>query len=112
MKLAIIGSRSLTNVDIRKYLPEGVTEIVSGGAKGVDTCAERYAKANGIPFKCFLPNYSLYGKRAPLMRNLQIAAYSDEVLVFWDGESRGTEFTINAFRRENKNTRIIICDVE
>ena len=112
MKLAIIGSRSLTNVDIRKYLPEGVTEIVSGGAMGVDTCAERYAKANGIPFKCFRPNYSVYGRRAPLMRNLQIAAYSDEVLVFWDGESHGTDFTIKAFQAENKKTKIIICQVE
>ena len=110
MKLAIVGSRTITNVDIEKHLPQGVTQIVSGGAIGVDTCAANYAKAKGIPFKCFLPNYKLYGKKAPLLRNLEIAAYSDEVLVFWDGKSRGTDFTIRAFNRENKKVTIIICE--
>ena len=39
MKVAIIGSRGLTVDDLNDYLPEGVTEIVSGGARGIDTCA-------------------------------------------------------------------------
>ncbi len=39
MKVAVIGSRGLTVEDLGKYLPEGTTEIVSGGARGVDTCA-------------------------------------------------------------------------
>ena len=30
MKIAVIGSRSLTVVDLAQYLPIGVTEIVSG----------------------------------------------------------------------------------
>ena len=30
MKLAIIGSRNITNIDIEQYIPQGVTEIVSG----------------------------------------------------------------------------------
>ena len=40
MKLTIIGSRSITSIDIAKYIPEGVTETISGGAKGVDTLAK------------------------------------------------------------------------
>lgn len=43
MKVAVIGSRGLTVCHLEKYLPEGTTEIVSGGAKGVDTCARAYA---------------------------------------------------------------------
>ena len=43
MKLAIVGSRKLT-VDISEYMPDEVDEIVSGGAKGIDTCAAEYAK--------------------------------------------------------------------
>ena len=39
MKIAVIGSRSLTVVDLAQYLPIGVTEIVSGGARGVDISA-------------------------------------------------------------------------
>lgn len=43
MKVAVIGSRGLTVCHLEKYLPEGTAEIVSGGAKGVDTCARAYA---------------------------------------------------------------------
>ena len=42
MRVAIIGSRNLT-VDISKYIPDGTTESISGGAKGIDTLAEKYA---------------------------------------------------------------------
>ena len=50
MKIAIIGSRNLIVNDLERYLPKHTTEIVSGGAMGIDTCAEKYAKENNIPF--------------------------------------------------------------
>ena len=43
MKIAIIGSRNLEVSNLEKYLPDNVTEIVSGGAKGIDACAKRFA---------------------------------------------------------------------
>lgn len=43
MRVAIIGSRTIENIDISSYIPEEVTEIISGGAKGVDSLAEEYA---------------------------------------------------------------------
>ena len=43
MKVAIIGSRNITNVDLSRFIPAGTTEIVSGGARGVDTVAKEYA---------------------------------------------------------------------
>ncbi len=36
MRVAIIGSRSLRVDHLEDYLPEDVTEIVSGGARGID----------------------------------------------------------------------------
>ena len=69
MKLAIIGSRNLTVSDLSPYLPENVTEIVTGGAKGIDTCARLYAEANGIRLTEFLPEYARYGKGATHVRN-------------------------------------------
>ena len=36
MKVAVIGSRNLQVDDLGKYLPKGVTEIVSGGARGAE----------------------------------------------------------------------------
>ena len=106
MKIAIIGSRNLTVNNLEKYLPEGVTEIVSGGAKGIDSCARDYAQENNIKLTEFLPQYEKYGKGAPLKRNLQIINYSDEVLAFWDGKSRGTKYVIDQCRKNNKKVTI------
>ena len=57
MKIAIIGSRNLVVNNISAYLPKDVTEIVSGGAKGIDNCARTYAIKNNIKLTEFLPNY-------------------------------------------------------
>ena len=45
MKIAIIGSRSITSINIEKYISD-CTEIVSGGAIGVDSCAAKFALKN------------------------------------------------------------------
>ena len=95
MKIAIIGSRGLKVDDLGKYLPLETTEIVSGGAIGIDTCARDYALAHGIKLTEFLPEYEKYGRSAPLKRNITIIEYSDLVLAFWDGKSRGTKFVID-----------------
>ncbi len=107
MKLAIIGSRNLTVENLEDYIPEDVSEIVSGGARGVDTSAREYAIKNGIKLTEFLPEYSKYGRVAPLKRNDLIAEYADEALVFWDGKSRGTQYTVNRFERLHKKITII-----
>lgn len=110
MKVAVIGSRNLNIVDIGKYLPENTTEIVSGGAKGVDTLAAEYARKNKIPLKEFLPDYPLYKKAAPLKRNIQIIEYCDMVIALWDGASRGTKFVIDRCREKGKPVEVhIIC---
>ena len=108
MKAAVIGSRNLTVENLGKYLPEETTEIVSGGAKGVDTCAREYALANGFKLTEFLPDYQKYGRGAPLKRNLQIIDYADCVLAFWDGQSRGTKFVIEHCKAQNKPIRIFL----
>lgn len=110
MKLAIIGSRNIINIDIEKYIPQEVTEIVSGAAKGIDTLAKEYAIERNIKYTEFTPNYKKYKKGAPLKRNEQIASYSDECLAFWNNNSKGTKHTIDCFNLLNKPVRIIIVD--
>lgn len=110
MKVAVIGSRGLTVSDLGRYLPENTTEIVSGGAKGVDTSAREYAKSNGIKLTEFLPEYTRFGRSAPLKRNISIIGYSDIVLAFWDGKSRGTKFVIDNCRRLGVEVRVYIMD--
>ena len=106
MKVAIIGSRNLTVNDLESYLPEGVTKIVSGGAKGIDNCAGKYARANGLKLTEFFPEYDKYGRSAPLKRNLQIIEYADCVLAFWDGQSRGTKYVIDNCKKKNKKVSV------
>ncbi len=110
MKLAIIGSRNLTVENIGEYLPNGVTEIVSGGAKGIDRLAADYAKQNGIALTEFLPDYARYGRGAPLKRNEQIAEYAEMALAFWDGSSKGTKYTLSLFDKLGKKTIIVKID--
>lgn len=111
MKLAIVGSRKIS-ADIGKHIPEGVTEIVSGGAAGIDTLAAEYARNNGIKLTEILPDYSRYKRAAPLKRNQLISEYADGALAFWDGKSKGTLYTIEQFRKLNKPITVIIIKNE
>ncbi|MBE6037778.1 MAG: DUF2493 domain-containing protein [Anaerofustis stercorihominis] len=108
MKIAIIGSRRLTVNNLEKYLPENITEIISGGATGIDQCAKNFALDNHIPLTEFLPDYTRYGRKAPLIRNLQIINEADIVIAFWDGNSRGTKFVIENCRKLNKPVRVFV----
>lgn len=110
MKVAVIGSRGLSVTYLGRYLPKNTTEIVSGGAKGVDTSAREYALSHGIKLTEFLPEYTKYGRSAPLKRNITIIEYSDIVLAFWDGKSRGTKFVIDNCRQLGVEVRVYIMD--
>ena len=106
MKVAVIGSRGLMVKNLENYLPAGTTEIVSGGAVGVDTSAKEYARSNNLKLTEFLPEYERYGRSAPLKRNLQIIRYADMVLAFWDGKSHGTRFVIENCKKENVPVKV------
>ena len=110
MKIAIVGSRDLSVKNLAHYLPpsDRITEIVSGGARGIDTCAAAYARTANIKLTEFLPDYEKYGRQAPLIRNLQIIEYADCVLAFWDGQSRGTGFVISQCKNRKKPIRVYI----
>ncbi len=106
MKVGIIGSRTLF-VDIEYFLKDQeVTEIISGGAKGVDTCAAEYAKAKGIKLTEILPDYNTYGRVAPLKRNDIIIEKSDIIYAFWDKQSHGTKYVIDKCKQLKHPIRI------
>lgn len=101
MRVAVIGSRGLQVENLEKYLPKGTTEIVSGGAKGIDTCAREYALRHGLKLTEYLPEYNRYGRGAPLKRNMTIIENADLVLAFWDGTSHGTKYVIDSCQERN-----------
>jgi hypothetical protein len=108
MKLAIIGSRGIKNINLKEYITSDVDEIVSGGAKGVDTIAREFAKANDITFVEFLPEYEKYGRGAPLLRNKEIVNYADKIIAFWDGKSKGTKYVIEYAEKINKPCEVVL----
>jgi len=113
MKVAVIGSRSCAGLHVSQMiscLPSGCSEIVSGGAVGIDSIAQAASHVLNVPIKIFLPKFQEYGKNAPLMRNIQIIEYSDIVLAFWDMHSSGTKQVIAECIRRGKPFRIIPLD--
>ncbi len=103
------GVKEYKNVKIEEYIPENVSEIISGGAKGVDTLAEEFADKNKLTKHIIRPNYKKYtGKSAPIIRNKQIIQEADVVLALWDGQSKGTEFSINYAKKLNKEVVVVV----
>lgn len=109
MKLAVIGSRSFNDY---KALSEclsrftDITAIVSGGAKGADSLAERYAFDNGIETIIFIPDWKRHGRGAGMIRNKAIVSAADVIVAFWDGTSKGTKNSIELAKKAGK--RVIV----
>ena len=102
MKVAVIGSRGLDIDMVQLYIPAATTEIVSGGAKGVDTMVKNFALENSYKYTEFLPDYEKYGRAAPIRRNDEIIEYADLVVAIWDGKSKGTKYVTEQCKRANK----------
>ena len=109
MNLLIVGSRSIQSFDLGAYVPKETTLIISGGAKGVDSLAEKYADQNHLSKRNLRPQYGRYGKAAPLKRNEKMVELCDMALIIWDGCSRGTKYTIDYADKMGKKV-ILITD--
>ena len=111
MIVAVIGSRSITEVDMEKMIPEGATELISGGANGVDSLAASYAAQHHIPIRVIRPDYKRYFyRRAPLERNQLIVDTADFVVAVWDGSSTGTKDALTRAQIAGKPARVYSPD--
>ena len=98
MKIAIIGSREgFTKEDVSKvmFVEFGWqdNEMITGGAKGVDTFAVELAIENKHPKYEVIKPINPNDKFSYLLRNVEIITKADKIIVFWNGSSRGTKFT-------------------
>lgn len=109
MNVAVVGSRKFDNYKLLESVLNqyNITEIISGGARGADTLAEKYAKLNLIPIKIFQPDWKKYGRRAGIVRNVDIIKSANLVIAFWDGKSNGTKNSINICFKNNIAVKII-----
>jgi predicted Rossmann fold nucleotide-binding protein DprA/Smf involved in DNA uptake len=86
-QFGVVGSRDFKNYSqLRDYLDSIIQwgdTIVSGGASGVDSMAQRYAKERGIRILIIYPNFAHYGRGATFVRNKEIVEESDKVVAFY-----------------------------
>lgn len=109
-RLVIAGSRTFNDYELLKasIKPNKVGEIISGCAQGADTLGEQFAKEYNIPVKQFPADWNKYGRSAGYLRNEEMAKYSTAVIVFWDGQSKGTKHMIDLARKHNRALKIIM----
>ena len=90
--VCVNGSRDITFVDLDRFInPKHVGAVVTGGAAGVDTIAEHWAKKHNLEWICYLPQWDIYGKKAGMIRNIEMLQFADVLISFWDGKSAGTK---------------------
>ena len=113
MRVAIVGSRHFIDYEFfKEYIPEFVSKeaslIVSGGATGVDTLAEVYAREHNIKTQIFLPDYKTYPpKIAPIKRNTTIVENCDILIAFWNHKTPGTRNSIEQANKKRIPVHII-----
>lgn len=106
MKVIIAGSRAITEPEcvVIAVYKSGfkITEVVSGGAPGVDRLGEWWAASKRLPIRRFLADWKKYGRSAGVIRNGQMAEYADALVAVWDGTSAGTANMIEQMKRAEK----------
>ncbi|MCD1119113.1 DUF2493 domain-containing protein [Chryseobacterium turcicum] len=114
MNIAIVGGRDFSDYNLLKNTLNNYIEnksflnaIVSGGAKGADSLAEKYAQELDVEIIIYRPDYKKNGRLAALHRNTEIIENSDIVFAFWNGKSRGTLDSITKAKKLEKTLFII-----
>jgi len=111
VKTIIAGSRTIADYALVAAACRDcgwtITEVVCGCARGVDTLGELWAKRNGVPVRYFPANWALYGKSAGFIRNGEMIDYADALIAVWDGESRGTNHTIQEARKRGLSVYVV-----
>jgi hypothetical protein len=118
ISLAVIGSRDFNDYkflqdSILKFEEENgcdIIEIVSGGAPGADTLAEKFADENNLRKRIFPADWERFGKQAGYLRNVDIVNHADHILAFWDQQSPGTKHSIDLAHAWKKPVTIMFFD--
>jgi len=115
-KVIIAGGRDFNSMKVleatMKYVmaPDGeniqVDEVITGCAVGADTLGMKWAEANGIPVTKMPASWKEHGKKAGIMRNLQMAHEGDVLVAFWDTKSKGTGHMISIAQK--KGLKVIV----
>lgn len=98
----VVGSRTFSDYNFFEKKLESLLQnqskvvLVSGGAQGVDSMAEKYAAEKKIPIIVFPAKWDELGKAAGYIRNKEMHEFVSKMskrgcVAFWDGKSKGTQ---------------------
>lgn len=108
MRLIIAGSRDLRpsfgfiKSCIEMFSPGMITEIVSGGADGVDAEGEHFASHMDLTVKRFPADWKKHGKAAGPIRNREMAKYADALLVIHNGSNGSVNMKLEMMKQDKK----------
>jgi hypothetical protein len=106
MKTIIAGSKDFNDYELLKqYVTQSlfeISEVVCGGAKGVDDLGLKWAMENNKNLKIFMADWKVYGKSAGPIRNKQMADYCDQALIICNNKSPGSTNMIDNMVKTNK----------
>ena len=113
VKLLVAGGRDFSDVvtlerEITAFAePTDMSvSIVSGMARGADMLAYNFAKQNNVQVHCFKADWNL-GRHAGFLRNEDMGRFADELIAFWDGQSKGTAHMIQFMQSLGKPVKVI-----
>lgn len=118
--LLVVGSRTFEDYDLLEercdfFLSRHQNDrihIVSGGARGADSLAERYAKEKGYELHVIKAEWDLYGKSAGYRRNEEMHKFISSkpmrgCIAFWDGVSKGTAHNFGLSEKYHNPMRVV-----
>lgn len=118
----VTGSRSIQNYETvcRAFessgYANGITHIVVGDARGVDTLAVLWAKEHSIVCSVFKADWNKWGRSAGYVRNQEMVNYAKKidpkarVLAIWDKESRGTKHCFQYAKKQGLEVFVFVVE--
>ena len=118
-KIIVAGSRNFQDEGllfnaldkIISEIDDNNIEIVHGNCRGADLIGEKYALANDLKVIAFPAYWELFGKKAGVLRNEEMAKYASKnngiLVAFPIGESKGTRNMIKLAKQYGLKTYII-----
>ena len=124
--ILVVGSRCITDYTyikaylsnlIRSNYPGRHITIVSGGARGVDKFAERWADENRYRKIVMPADWDKFGKSAGYRRNEEMHRFIADkenrlVVAFWDGKSKGTAHNFGLAKKYNNEIITVLMEDE
>ena len=118
MKTIIAGTRKIEGdagyLQVVQAVQESgfeITQVVSGGAKGVDKLGELWASRSKVGVRVIPAQWEKDGKAAGFKRNTRMAEYAEALVAVWDGESRGTAHMIEEAKKKGLTIYIKYVEV-